>query len=260
MVTPSGVQRRELCAGVGAAFTSRLGGASTGSFGALNLGQFVGDDPEAVDANRALVLRELGRGREAGGPGPEAGGQGPSSMAWLRQVHGADVVYAGDPPVQDQEADAFFTDSPAVVLAIVVADCAPVLLADPEAGLVGAAHAGRPGLAAGVVPALVEAMAGAGAEPGRMSALIGPSICGECYEVPEWMRDEVAVAAPGSGCVTRAGTPGLDLRAGLRAQLAGAGVVSVAGDARCTAESAELYSYRRDGSTGRFAGLIWLAA
>ncbi len=248
----NGVQRRELCRGAGAAFTSRLGGASTGPFAALNLGQFVGDDPVAVDANRELVLRELGPG-----PGP---GPGPSSMAWLRQVHGADVVRVGDPPVQDQEADAFFTGSPAVVLAIVVADCAPVLLAEPDAGLVGAAHAGRPGMAAGVVPALVAAMAGAGGEPGRMRALIGPSICGQCYEVPAWMRDEVAAAVPGSGCVTRAGTPGLDLRAGLRGQLARAGVVRVDDDGRCTAESAELYSYRRDGGTGRFAGLIWLEA
>ncbi|HET9897220.1 MAG TPA: peptidoglycan editing factor PgeF [Streptosporangiaceae bacterium] len=243
---PPCLNRTELCRGVAAAFTSRPGGFSGGEFSTLNLSWLVGDDPGAVDANRELVLRGLGAG--------------PSAVAWLRQVHGADVVYAGDPPIADQEADAMYTDSPAVALAIMVADCAPVLLADPGAGLVGAAHAGRPGMAAGIAPALVAAMAEAGADPARMRALIGPAICGQCYEVPERMRDEVAALVPGSACVTRAGTPGLDLRAGLRGQLAKAGVGQVTDDARCTAESAELYSYRRDGRTGRFAGLIWLTA
>jgi len=134
-----------------------------------------------------------------------------------------------------------------------------VLIADPVAGLVGAAHAGRPGLTAGVVSALVMAMAQAGADPGRMHAVIGPAICGQCYEVPAAMRDQVAAAVPESACLTAAGTPGIDLRAGLRAQLANLGVSQVGSDDRCTAESADLFSYRRDGQTGRFAGLVWLA-
>lgn len=153
-----------------------------------------------------------------------------------------------------------FTQSPALALAVNVADCAPVLLADPHARLVGAAHAGRPGMAAGVVPALVAAMTDAGAEPARMHALVGPSICGRCYEVPARMRDEVAAVVPGSACRTRKGTPGIDLRAGLHAQLARTGITAIADDLRCTAESGELYSYRRDGDTGRFAGVIWLTA
>ena len=151
-----------------------------------------------------------------------------------------------------------------MALAVLVADCVPVLLADPVARLIGAAHAGRPGLAAGVVPALVVAMTKAGADPARMHAMVGPSICGACYEVPAQLRAEITAAAPASWCVTRQGTPGLDLRAGLHAQLAalgvGAGSGQVIDDARCTAESAELYSYRRDGKTGRFAGVIWLAS
>jgi len=134
-----------------------------------------------------------------------------------------------------------------------------VLLADPAAGLVGAAHAGRQGMAAGVVPELVDAMVQAGADPRRMRALIGPMICGGCYEVPAQMRDDVAALVPGSACSTRMGTPGIDIRAGVRAQLTGAGITGVADDDRCTAESDDLYSYRRDGSTGRFAGVIWLA-
>ncbi|HVB46566.1 MAG TPA: peptidoglycan editing factor PgeF [Streptosporangiaceae bacterium] len=235
----------EVCAGVRAVFTGRAGGVSADPFGTLNLSYSVGDGRRAVDANRDLVPRLIG-------PGPER-------VAWLRQVHGADVAYAaGPPPDEEPQADAVFSDSPSVAVGVLVADCAPVLLADPAARLVGAAHAGRPGLAAGVVPALVAAMSRAGADPGRMRAVIGPAICGQCYEVPARMRDEVAAAAADSACVTRKGTPGIDLRAGLRRQLADLGVGRLADDARCTAESPELFSYRRDGSTGRFAGLIWL--
>lgn len=242
-----GLRLADLCDGIRALFTARPGGASSGRFATLNLSHSVGDDPAAVETNRQVVLRSLG---------------GPGSLAWMRQVHGADVVHASASalPEQSQEADAMFTRSSALALAVNVADCAPVLLADPHARVVGAAHAGRPGMAAGVVPALVAAMTEAGAEPTRMHALIGPSICGRCYEVPERMRDEVGAAVPGSACVTRKGTPGIDLRAGLHAQLASAGISAIADDLRCTAESAELYSYRRDGDTGRFAGVIWLTA
>jgi YfiH family protein len=242
------MRQADLCDGVRVLFTARPGGTSSGQFATLNLSHSVGDDPAAVEANREVVLKAVG--------------DGPSSLAWMRQVHGAAVVYASPsaPPGQSQEADAMFTGSPALALAVNVADCAPVLLADPHARLVGAAHAGRPGMAAGVVPALVTAMTDAGAERGRMHSLVGPSICGRCYEVPAWMRDEVADAVPGSACVTRKGTPGIDLRAGLHAQLVRAGISAIADDLRCTAESGELYSYRRDGDTGRFAGVIWLTA
>ncbi|HUJ06112.1 MAG TPA: peptidoglycan editing factor PgeF [Streptosporangiaceae bacterium] len=247
----------ELCPGVRVLFTGRPGGVSGGSFGTLNLSGRVGDDPAAVADNRGRVLRAIG---------PR-----PRRLAWMRQVHGAGVAYVAAVPVGgapgqegedadgQPEADAAFTDSPEVAVGVLAADCAPVLVADPAAGLVGAAHAGRPGMAAGVVPALVAAMAEAGADPARMHAIIGPSICGRCYEVPAAMRDEVAAAAPGSACETRKGTPGLDLRAGLRGQLAALGVSRLSDDLRCTAETAELFSYRRDGQTGRFAGLIWLA-
>lgn len=241
-----GMRRGDLCDGVRALFTARPGGTSSGRFATMNLSHSVGDDQAAVERNRRLVLRAVG--------------DGPGRLAWMRQVHGANVARASlsEPPEESQEADAIFTSSPGVALAVLVADCAPVLLADPQARLVGAAHAGRPGLAAGVVPALASAMVAAGADPPRMHALIGPAICGRCYEVPVWMRDEVDAAAPGSACLTRKGTPGVDLRAGLRGQLAQAGVAAIADDPRCTAESDELYSYRRDGATGRFAGLIWL--
>jgi YfiH family protein len=143
---------------------------------------------------------------------------------------------------------------------VLAADCACVLLTDPRARIVGAAHSGREGTAAGVVTALVAAMAGAGADPARMRALIGPAICGGCYEVPAQVRDRVAAAVPEAACRTRRGRPGLDIRAGITAQLARAGIGHLDNDRRCTAETPDLYSFRRDGRTGRFAGIIWLEA
>lgn len=253
-------------------FTSRGGGVSAAPYDLLNLSGAVSDDPDAVSRNRSLLDAACDRSTHP--------------VTWMRQVHGsavrqvasesiaaAGLVPAPGPvpvsgPVPDPgpvpsppgEVDAQFTDVPGLPLGVLVADCAPVLLADAQARIVGAAHAGRAGLAAGVVPQLVSAMVRAGARPSRMHAVLGPMICGACYEVPAQLRDAVAEAAPGSGCVTRAGSPGIDIRAGLEAQLAGAGVPSVTGDRRCTAESPELYSYRRDGRTGRFAGVIWLAS
>jgi polyphenol oxidase len=241
-------EARPLTDGVLTLCTSRAGGVSAAPFWSLNLSDGVADAPAAVAENRQRVAA--------------ACGLQPDDTAWMRQVHGTDVGYvtAGSAAVPAGQLDAMYTDRPGLALAVLVADCAPVLLADPVAELAGAAHAGREGMAAGVLPALLAAMTAAGAEPARMQALIGPSICGRCYEVPADMRDRVSGVAPAAACLTRAGTPGLDIVAGLRSQLAEAGVGEVSVDSRCTAESAELYSYRRDGRTGRFAALIWLAS
>jgi polyphenol oxidase len=246
-----GLRQAELCDGVQVLLTGRPGGHSAGHFSSRNLSYSVGDDPAAVSANRASLLNAIG--------------EGPGQLAFMRQVHGTDVAFAtaspgvvGPEAAESPEVDAIITESPEVALAVVVADCAPVLLADPSARLVGAAHSGRAGMAAGVVPALVAAMELAGADPARMHALIGPMICGGCYEVPAQMRDEVAALVPDSACRTRKGTPGIDIRAGVRAQLVSSGVSRITDDSRCTAETDDLYSYRRDGTTGRFAGLIWL--
>jgi polyphenol oxidase len=154
--------------------------------------------------------------------------------------------------------DAAVTALPGVALAVLTADCVPVLLADPQAGVVGVAHAGRVGAAAGVLSATLAAMEGLGARMGDCEALLGPAVCGACYEVPAEMRDEVGAALPGSATRTRRGTPGLDLRAGLRAQLAALGVAKVGVDPRCTVEDPDLYSYRRDRRTGRLAAVTWL--
>jgi polyphenol oxidase len=238
--------RQELGGGAFAAFSGRSGGVSGQPYETLNLGLGVGDDPDAVAANRAVVAR--------------ACGLSPGDLAWMRQVHGADVCYldaeAGQPP---GPVDAIFTDVPGRALCVLVADCLPVLIADPVAQIVGAAHAGREGMVAGVVPALVAAMAAAGASPGRMRALTGPAICGGCYEVPPELQERVCAAVPQARCQTLDGTTGLDIPAGVRAQLAEAGVAWIRSVARCTKESADLFSYRRDGVTGRFAGIVWLS-
>lgn len=244
------VRRVDLGAGIGAAFTDREGGASAAPYDSLNLGGAVGDESTAVRRNRGIVGTELG--------------VDPDRTIWMRQVHGAEVAFvtgpvhaarrAPDPPA----VDAIVTTEPELPLAVLVADCAPVLLADPVARVVGAAHSGRLGTAAGVVPALVAAMRERGATPDRMCAVIGPTVCGQCYEVPAPLRDEVAELVPEAYATTHAGTPGLDIRAGIAAQLRTAGVGAIDSDPRCTMETAALYSYRRDGRTGRFAGYIWL--
>jgi len=236
-----------LADGVRVAITDRRGGTSGPPYDSRNLGGAVGDDPEAVRRNRTRTASELG--------------VDPGRVVLMRQVHGADVAYVAEPFGDDPPAvDAVFTDQPGLALGVLVADCAPVLVADPVAGLVGAAHSGRAGTAAGVVPALVDAMIGRGADPSRMVALVGPTACGACYEVSAELRDEVAAILPQARSTTRQGTPALDVRAGIAAQLAGRGVTAVRHDDRCTIESPELYSYRRERTTGRFAGYIWLDA
>jgi polyphenol oxidase len=241
LVTPSA----DLGDGVLGGFSVRHGGSSASPYDSLNLGLSIGDDTAAVLANRRALAAACGLAAD--------------SLTWMRQVHGRDVWYAGgDPAAPPGPVDAMFTSRPGQALCVLVADCAPVLLADAAAGIVGAAHAGREGLAAGVVPSLVSAMTEAGASPARMRAVIGPAICGSCYEVPADLQARVGAVVPAAMCATAAGTSGLDIAAGLAAQLAAAGVGSISADGRCTRESPELYSYRRDGRTGRFVGLVWL--
>ena len=132
----------------------------------------------------------------------------------------------------------------------------PVLLVAPDEGVIGAAHSGRPGLVAGVVPATVARMRELGA--GRIEGWIGPHVCGRCYEVPEQMRADVAAVVPDSYAETSWGTPSVDLGAGVRAQLEELDV-AVNDVSRCTRESDDLYSYRRDGErAGRLAAVVRL--
>lgn len=222
-------------------FTDRLGGVSAVPFDSLNLALEGDDDPAACAANLKIVLDDFAPGDE---------------LADLHQVHGCDVVTPAEGVTDGArpDADGIVTDRPGVVLMVRAADCVPVLLADADAGVVGAAHAGRPGLAEQVVPATLARMRELGAT--RVTAWIGPHVCGACYEVPEAMRDEVGAVVPEAVATTSWGTPSLDLGAGVRAQLAAEGV-AVVDAARCTRESPDLYSYRRDGRrAGRQAGLV----
>ena len=171
-------------------------------------------------------------------------------------MHGADVVLAQPTWPERPRADGIVATTPGLTLLVRAADCAPVLLVAPDQGIVGAAHCGRPGLVAGVVPATVARMRELGA--GRIEGWIGPHVCGRCYEVPEQLRADVAAVVPESRAETSWGTPSVDLAAGVRAQLERLDV-DVHDAGRCTRESADLYSYRRDGRrTGRLAALVRL--
>ena len=245
---------------IGALITLRPGGLSSGAFGlagglagGLNLGEHCGDDPEMGRANRAL-----GRGLL------------PAEPCWLNQVHG---VAVGDcsatPPPGDAAptADAAVTAAPGVVLAVLTADCLPVLLADPVAGVVGIAHAGWRGLAAGVIEQTIAAMVLRKANVARIAAYLGPAIGPRAFEV----GDDV-VAASGAAaqdgdnawraCFRERATAGkwlADLYGLARLRLARAGVTAVTGGGRCTYEEDEyFYSYRRDGTTGRMGSFVWI--
>lgn len=226
------------------AFTDRYGGVSAAPYDELNLALDDGDDPAVRAENHRLVL-------ESFAPGDE--------LVDLRQVHGAAVDVVEDPidpdaPDGRPSADAVVTAGAGVTLMVRVADCVPVLLADPAAGVIGAAHSGRPGLVAGVVPATVARMRDLGATD--ITAWLGPRICGACYEVPAAMQEAVVEQVPQSRATTSWGTPSLDIGAGVRAQLESL-EVEVVDVGACTRESPDLYSYRRDGArAGRFAGLI----
>jgi polyphenol oxidase len=225
--------------------TTRHGGVSVPPYASFNLGGHVGDCPEAVAANRERLATGIGLPTQR--------------LVWMEQVHSRTVTVIDGPRLQPVPAsDALVTAEPRLAVAALVADCVPVLLADPARKVVAAVHAGRVGARAGVLPAALEAMRRIGARIEGVEVLLGPSVCGQCYEVPDQMQVEVEARLPGSACRTRRGTAGLDLRAGLWRQLAAAGVARIGVDPRCTIEDPALYSYRRDGVTGRLAALIWI--
>ncbi len=211
-----------------------------GSMGSLNLGRD-DVDPLAGD-NRALLRDRIAVER----------------IVTLRQVHSNRVVIvdaASLTNLDDPEADSMVTRMSDVGLAIRVADCVPVLLADQQAGVLGAAHAGRAGMQSGVVGNTVDRMRELGAD--RIIAWVGPHICGGCYEVPEQMAADVARTHPGAASRTRWHTPSVDLAAGVAADLQDAGATATWLNP-CTFEVAALHSHRRDGAgAGRLAGVIW---
>ncbi|BAH34256.1 peptidoglycan editing factor PgeF [Rhodococcus erythropolis] len=227
--------------------TSRAGGVSASPYESFNLGDHVGDDPAAVEANRRRLAREIG--------------VEPDHLVWMEQIHSRNVTVVTEPtdeviPV----TDALVTTVPGLALATVSADCVPVLLSDEEAGVIAAVHAGRIGARIGIVPRVLAEMVRQGADVSRIGAFLGPAASGRQYEVPAAMRADVEKHLPGSATRTEKGTPGLDLRAGLRKQLLAAGVSGVAEDPRCTIEDRALFSHRRESLTGRQAAVIWMEA
>jgi YfiH family protein len=225
--------------------TTRAGGVSAPPFDTFNLGDHVGDDPAAVAANRGRLAAEVGLGADR--------------VVWMNQVHGDHVEFVTVAPERAfDNTDALVTSTPRLALAVVTADCVPVLMSDPVAGVVAAAHAGRVGAQKGIVARTLETMVEAGAHVGDVSVVLGPAVSGRNYEVPVDMADEVEAALPGSRTVTAKGTPGLDLRAGIARQLMDLGVAAVEIDPRCTVDDAALFSHRRDAPTGRLACLVWI--
>ncbi|MCT1551498.1 peptidoglycan editing factor PgeF [Brevibacterium casei] len=226
------------------AFTDRHGGYSSGDFSSFNLARHVGDDEELVAANRSALAQVLGLSAER--------------LSFVSQVHGTAVHHVTDTAAirAGAEADAQVSALAGVGLVIMVADCTPILLADTEAGVIGAVHAGRPGMAAGIVPETLAAMRDLGAR--EIHAVIGPSVCPRCYEVPASLRDEVAAVEPVAASVSVSGTPALDVAGAVAEQLRREGAVIDHFSRTCSRESEDLYSYRRSRRTGRFAGVVWL--
>ncbi|MES2899187.1 MAG: peptidoglycan editing factor PgeF [Pseudomonadota bacterium] len=249
----------DLPPGIGALASTRVGGLSQGPYddgqggGGLNLGRHVGDDDAVVERNRAILQQGL-----------------PGRPAYISQVHGVVVVDAAqvgaDKPVLT--ADASIASAPGVVCTVMTADCLPVLFADLEGKVVGAAHAGWRGLAAGILGETVTAMRKAGA--GELTAWLGPAIGPQQFEVGPDVLDGF-LASAGSGADETAlraafrdypGRPGkylADIYALARVFLQGQGVTRVSGGSYCTAsDAARFYSYRRDHVTGRQASLVWI--
>ncbi|MDI9934555.1 peptidoglycan editing factor PgeF [Rhodococcus sp. IEGM 1351] len=225
--------------------TTRAGGQSVAPYDTFNLGDRVGDDPAAVEANRRRLADNIGVAFD--------------HLVWMEQIHSRNVtVVDGPTDVPVPATDALVTTVPGLALATLSADCVPVLLSDDEAGVIAAVHAGRIGARIGIVPRVLDVMVEQGARVDRIGAFLGPAASGRQYEVPAAMQADVEKFLPGSATRTVKGTPGLDLRAGLRKQLLDAGVSGVAEDPRCTIEDQTLFSHRRQAPTGRLAAVIWM--
>jgi polyphenol oxidase len=217
-------------------FTESTGGNSTGVFLSRNLALHVGDQPEIVGSNRRSVSDEIGL-----------------PIQFMEQVHGDHIEVIDDFTQSSPTADALVTSNPQIALAVMVADCIPLLLANQ--GSIAAVHVGRKGLLNGVWHRAIVKMRELDSSP--ISAVIGPSICGRCYEVSPEIFAEVTQLFPRAAAETSQGRPSLDLAAALTFELEKI-EIEVLTIARCTVEDSSLYSYRRDGVTGRQAGVIWI--
>jgi YfiH family protein len=221
--------------------TTRIGGVSIASYESLNLGDHVGDAPLAVERNRMLLNSLL-----------------PSEPVWLEQAHGT-IVANADMAGCLPQADACIARHPSAVCVVMTADCLPVLLCDTHGSVVGVAHAGWKGLAAGVIEATVEKMAVA---PHNLMAWLGPAISQHAFEVGEEVRTAFVAMQPQSASAFIPGKNGkwyADLYALARLRLNALGVTTICGGGYCTYRERErFFSYRRDRVTGRMGTFIWL--
>ena len=215
-------------------FTSRRNGASLAPYESLNLAQHVGDSAETVSLNRQLLSKITG------------------PIQFMNQVHGDEVVEIKS-LIDDPTCDGLITSVPGIALAVMVADCIPLLLTSTT--VVGAVHVGRRGLMNSVAVKTIESMRKLGAA--QIHAQLGPSICGRCYEVPQELADEVIAMHPAASSLTNNLTPALDLPRALIAELVAHDVTYEASPI-CTLENDEYFSYRRHNITGRNAGVVWL--
>ncbi|MBV8045901.1 MAG: peptidoglycan editing factor PgeF [Paludibacterium sp.] len=222
--------------------TTRRGGVSPAPFASLNLGDHVGDTPENVAANRALVRQRL-----------------PAEPAWLVQTHSI-LTVAAETVRAPTEADASFTRQADTVCVVMTADCLPVLLCDRQGTVVGAAHAGWRGLCNGVIETLAQAMATPGEQ---LMAWLGPAIGPDAFEVGAEVRAAfMAIDPRAAQAFTEIDRDKYlaDIYLLARQRLNRLGVEEIHGGDRCTViERGQFFSYRRDGRTGRMGSMIWLA-
>jgi YfiH family protein len=225
--------------------TTRLGpGVSELPFNRFNLGARCGDAPADVNANREALRREY---------------RLPGEPLWLHQVHGIEVVSDDGTRGSDPLADAAVTEIPGSVLAVLTADCLPVLFCNTAGTEVAAAHAGWRGLASGMLEATVAAMQ---SPPETLLAWLGPAAGAARYEVGEEVRQAfVSVDADAASAFTptRPGHYRIDMPAIARQRLTACGVTQVYGGEHCTLADIRFYSHRREQRTGRMASLIWMA-
>lgn len=230
------VIRAEALAGIPHGFLGRRGGVSTGAVAGLNVGLGAGDDPAAVTENRRRAVAAVLPG---------------AALVTTYQVHSPDCVTAAAPwsDADRPHADALVTDRPGLLLGVLTADCAPVLLADRAAGVVGAAHAGWKGALGGVIASTVAAMEALGARPERIAAAVGPCIAQASYEVDEGFAARFVAQASGNARFFVAGQPGhlhFDLAGYVAAQLGAAGIGRIEALGLDTyGEPARFYSFRR---------------
>ena len=212
-------------------------GASSNPYNAFNLALHVGDGKDSVLANRATLREET------------------VNAMFMNQTHGSSIFVVDGISEMEPTADALITQVSGIGLSVLVADCIPLLLWDAQVDLIAAVHVGRRGLLNAITVKVVELMEAMGAT--QIQGKLGPSICGVCYEVGEDVYTQVVEAYPLTQSRTQEGKFALNLPAGLLGVLTELGIQGELSN-ECTAESPEYFSYRRDGITGRQAGVIWI--